>query len=298
MYFFELAAEALDEPYFGLKWVQSMPPHYPSSGATIFLVFVARNLERFLDMVVEYQGNRTNGIVFSYDANKETNKVTGYYDVHPYVSPHRQFSEHVMALIAVIGRLYIDDFKVGHVAFQHSAPEDMTVYNEVFDCPVEFNAKRNRVIINYKYFRRGSDPTLMKLCAPVVKSYIKIFARNAPRGPNPISTEVAQILPPMFGVSSTDVQSISASLGLHPKKLQRLLKEEGTSYSDVLDEVRRRMASRLLVESDIPIGHVAKMLDYSSGRALGMATKRWFNQSPRAYRRRQQNSLTEINRSD
>ena len=73
-------------------------------------------------------------------------------------------------------------------------------------------------------------------------------------------------------------------MNMHPKKLQRLLADEGASFAKILDDVRRSIASRLLRDTDIPILRVAKMLDYSSDRAFATAFKRWFGIAPSTYR--------------
>jgi len=67
----------------------------------------------------------------------------------------------------------------------------------------------------------------------------------------------------------TDVANI---LDVSPKKLQRLLHEEGTKYSDILRDVRKGMAKRLrlLFESDMSIAHLAVSIDYSSTEAFNM----------------------------
>ena len=74
-------------------------------------------------------------------------------------------------------------------------------------------------------------------------------------------------------------------LGISPKKLQRLLKEEGATYSDILENVRKGMAKRLLFESDISISHLATLLDYSSIESFSMACNRWFDVPATDYRR-------------
>ena len=105
-----------------------------------------------------------------------------------------------------------------------------------------------------------------------------------PKATQTISMLVGEAIPGILGVKGSDFEHVSRALNLHPKKLQRLLKEEGTSYSAILDEVRQNIAARLLTESDISVGRIAKMLDYSSDRPFTTATKRWFGMSATDYR--------------
>ena len=100
-----------------------------------------------------------------------------------------------------------------------------------------------------------------------------------------VTVNITQILPALLGSHKTDINSVATVLDLHPKKLQRLLKEEGTNFSELVEDVRRTMAARLLTETDLSIGHIAKMLDYTTDRSFGVAVKRWFNMTPTEYRK-------------
>lgn len=91
--------------------------------------------------------------------------------------------------------------------------------------------------------------------------------------------------------SKDEVEILSAgecsckSSGAPPKKLQRLLAEEGATYSELLDQVRSNLAKRPLAETDISIDRIAKTLDYSTDWAFSTAAKRWFGKTPTQYRK-------------
>ena len=89
----------------------------------------------------------------------------------------------------------------------------------------------------------------------------------------------------ILGVKGSDITHVSTALDIHPKKLQRLLKDEGTSFTDILDDVRKNIARRLLIESDISMLRIAKMLDYSGSSPFIQAFRRWFSMSPTQYRK-------------
>lgn len=76
----------------------------------------------------------------------------------------------------------------------------------------------------------------------------------------------------------------SAIMGISPKKLQRLLRDEGTSFSQVLEKFRACKAFHLLHETNLPIKTIAINLGYSSSESFNTACKRWFQKSPRQMR--------------
>jgi AraC-like DNA-binding protein len=82
------------------------------------------------------------------------------------------------------------------------------------------------------------------------------------------------------------MNSVAESLGVHPKKLQRLLKDEALSYKDILDEVRQLQALRFLEDTDMKINKISQLLDYTSDISFNTAFKRWYGMSPSHYRKR------------
>ena len=292
----ELAAEQLDDPNIGFKWAFEMPEDYRSSGATMFVGFIAKSMKNFLDIAVDYQKVHTNGVNYSYTV--ENNSIFGFVDFHPLSPPHRVFCEHIMAGIIIMARRHIPEVKTNYVNFQHSAPKDQTWYEKTFQCPVNFNCDRNMISVADNILDHDTNPHVFNFFKVIAGSYVNIFLKSNRPSESPISFTVSRTLPSIFGMNNSDIKTMASSLNMHPKKLQRLLQDEGRNYSDILDETRQSMAVWLLSNSDISIGRVATMLDYSSDRAFGAATKRWFNQSPRAYRNSQKTLKTEPNGSD
>jgi len=88
-----------------------------------------------------------------------------------------------------------------------------------------------------------------------------------------------------MGTNNSDITALANALELHPKKLQRLLADEGNTYSEILDQVRISLTDRLLGETDMSINRIAKTLDYSTDRAFTAAVKRWHGMTPTKYRK-------------
>jgi AraC-like DNA-binding protein len=77
---------------------------------------------------------------------------------------------------------------------------------------------------------------------------------------------------------------VAAMLGMHPRTLQRRLREEGASFETIKDDVRRDIALRYLKQPAIPLTRVAELLGYSSTSVLSRSCYRWFSASPRQLR--------------
>jgi len=53
-----------------------------------------------------------------------------------------------------------------------------------------------------------------------------------------------------------------------------------------VDEVRRTVARRLIVDGSLDLGEVATRVGFADGAAFGKAFRRWFGASPSALRPR------------
>jgi len=283
--FYEIAAERLDEPYLGLKWAFAMPEDYHNSGPTIFLGSIASNVRHFLDMLIKYQKTHTNGAAYSYEEDVDRNLLIGVFNIHPYSPPHRQMVEQIMGGLTVMGRRFGPNFELKSVTFQHNAPRDLDWYEKTFECDIQFNANRNTLVLSRDFLKEKRTRAVTKIMSPFLRTYLTVQARKNPKSAAPITLLIAEILPNILGSKNSDIATIAEVLNIHPKKLQRLLGDEGTSYSQITDDVKKNLAARLLSQSDMPIGKIANMLDYSSDRSFGLAMKRWFALSPSDYRK-------------
>ena len=284
-HYFELGAQMCDDPDFGLKAALSMPDDFRNIGPIAFMAFVTDNLRSLIKILLPYLDSHTNGVKFDIKEDEAADTIMGIITLHPYSPPCRQYFTHIMGMASVMAHRHIPDFKLDYVTFQHDAPADMAMYNEVFKCPVHFNAEQNTLVTDIKFLGKEHTPQILKVFTPILKSYLDWRKKRLAQPPKTMTEQVVQILPTIMGTLNSDVVSVANTLQIHPKKLQRLLAEEGTHYSEILDDVRQNMAQRILSESDMTITRLARLLDYSSDRPFSNAAKRWWGLTPSQYRR-------------
>lgn len=81
------------------------------------------------------------------------------------------------------------------------------------------------------------------------------------------------------------IARLAVSAGLSRRTLQRQLAAEGTSFSDLLEEVRRQMALRHLEGERGSLDDVAAKLGYARQSTLTRAVRRWTGQTPSSVRK-------------
>lgn len=78
---------------------------------------------------------------------------------------------------------------------------------------------------------------------------------------------------------------------MSPQTLRRRLKDEGTSYQKLKDQLRRDMALFYLDQPDISIQGIAEMLGFAEPSTFHRAFKKWTGMTPGDYRLKDQHEL-------
>jgi AraC-like DNA-binding protein len=81
---------------------------------------------------------------------------------------------------------------------------------------------------------------------------------------------------------------VARLLLMHRRTLNRRLKAEGTTFRELLDEVRFEAACQLVDTARIPITEIAVSLGYSETSAFSRAFRRWSGATPVERRRTSQ----------
>src|SRR5690606_15263344 len=79
-------------------------------------------------------------------------------------------------------------------------------------------------------------------------------------------------------------EGVAAGLGMSSRSLQRKLQELGTSYASILNETRRDLATRYLMDARYSVTEVAFLVGFEDASAFARAFRRWTGRSPSAYR--------------
>ena len=76
----------------------------------------------------------------------------------------------------------------------------------------------------------------------------------------------------------------AAICGLHPRRVQRILWSQGTSYSQLKDDVRQSITKDLLSNTTIQIAEIAQQVGLSGPAAFDRAFRRWTGKTPTRFR--------------
>ncbi len=102
---------------------------------------------------------------------------------------------------------------------------------------------------------------------------------------NRISSQVQRMLQTGQEIDSLKLTEVANRLHTTVGTLRRRLKEEGNSFVEIKEDVRRNSASFWLTNTDTAINSIALRLGFSEPSAFNRAFKKWTGKTPGEYRK-------------
>ena len=78
--------------------------------------------------------------------------------------------------------------------------------------------------------------------------------------------------------------SVARALGMSERTMGRKLAQEGSSFTEILQQLRSEMAVRYVEDASLPISRIAWLLGFEEVSSFSHAFKRWTGKSPRRMR--------------
>jgi len=99
-----------------------------------------------------------------------------------------------------------------------------------------------------------------------------------------VADDVRTILGRRMHGEKPTVEKIAGEMRMSPRTLQRRLEAVGTTYQELLDDVRRQSARRLLSNTDLGAGEVAFLLGFEELNSFTRAFHSWEGTTPTRWR--------------
>jgi AraC-like DNA-binding protein len=187
-----------------------------------------------------------------------------------------------MGLVLVMCRLTLGEY-VSPISIECARPRPQTP--EVFECMlgsrVSFECERNcltfvRADIVDQLVTANDE--LARINDEQVETYLASFL--AVSTAREVVGKIVEHLPD----GPPNQKQIAEALHVSNRTLQRKLKDEGTSFVDLLQDTRLRLAEKYLAQPQRSVVEVAYLLGFSEPSTFSRAFKRWTGQAPADYR--------------
>jgi AraC-like DNA-binding protein len=96
-----------------------------------------------------------------------------------------------------------------------------------------------------------------------------------------VESEVEKLLPH----GKAKAENVAKGLALSLRTLARRLAEEGTTYGEVVDQLRKSQALQYLKDPGMSLAQIAWLLGYEGATSFNHAFRRWTGHSPSVARK-------------
>lgn len=203
----------------------------------------------------------------------------------PFVLSPQQYrfaiEELFSGVLAIIRILTGEQLHPREIFLAYVEPDYAAEYHRVFDCPVVFNSPENVMVLSRKLLdmpvlqaNKFNAKMSEKLCQEILRKYL---------GEEDLATRIRHIILTVPGEFPTEAE-VADTLAVSGRTLRRQLGELGTSYRELLDQIRSDLAQQYLRNSSLSIEQIAQLLGYTETTNFRRAFKRWLGVPPREYR--------------
>lgn len=171
--------------------------------------------------------------------------------------------------------------------FDFEPPPDLRLYTEIYGLTPNFEAEHNVFTMDPAILEQPLPQANEHTWAMCLAQCTELVSRRRAR--TGIAAEVRALLVPRGGLDGfavpPGIDSVARDLNMGTRTLRRHLDAAGTSYRQLLDEVRRALAEEMLTATPLSVSDVAIRLGYAEASTFIHAFKRWTGTTPSAYRR-------------
>lgn len=271
------SAATLERPLFGLELSQAQT--IETLGAVAAVARCAPTVIEAAKEIVRYVHHYSPAVSLALDLDKETLVVT--YDLNlPAAVKTPQIIDLIVGLsINFLRYLAERDLKPRIIDLCREPPADRAQYQRLLRCKPNFSQALNRfgfALDDLNAPIRSADGFLREL---VVHHIGQEFPHHVDR-----LAQVRALATRLLPVGQCTLETIAGKLILHPRTLQRQLRQQGTTFQALVDEVRREQAANYLRIPNMPAAKIADMLGFQEQSSFNKACMRWWRASPGQYR--------------
>lgn len=197
-------------------------------------------------------------------------------------APALLIKDAILAAILRAIRIVFDPDFVPNAIFTERNPSDVakTKFDKYFGSPIHYKAVHTELEISNKLMDEklpGANPELAKAYDEASLEQLVDLQKS-----NLTAKVESYIISDLIGCSASK-EYVASLMHMSPRTLQKKLQKEGTSFKEILEGVRRRLAITLLRDESKTVGEVAVLLGYSNTANFSRAFKKWTGSYPANY---------------
>lgn len=273
-------ADAMNDEFFGMD---SHPLRRGSYRLLSKWVYSADTVETALKEILKF----FNLILDDLRGELQLNEDAAVLTLHDRAQPKAMFSyaTYLMLVHSLICWLSGQRIAIQKIELKCPAPSDDADYRVRFCENIRYEQPANRI-----YF----DAQALSLKIKQDERSWKRFLQQTPynllvrfKNPHALSTMIRKQLMQRPPSEWLELHELTRQLNMSGATFQRRLKQEGTSYQQLKNEIRRDTAIELLSKTELSLQDISERLNFHDPSAFHRAFKKWTGLNPGAYRQNQ-----------
>lgn len=167
------------------------------------------------------------------------------------------------------------------VRLRHGSPSDPATYTEIFNCQICFKAEDNSILFRADELEQpvpSANEELAMVLDEMTSRYLALrFGQR-------FSRKVREVLARQLPHGEPHKGETARLLATTERTLLRRLRDENTTYKEVLDRLREELAFDYLRDPAITVERISQQLGFSGSNAFSRAFLRWTGQRPSEWR--------------
>jgi len=276
------AQEMAREQHFGLSFARELSMAWQGGNFIFNMMMNSLNVKAALERLVKYHDIVADAIRPVMDICSTHVRISWKY-FGPADQIPDQLGQALMALYTImLRRLTENQMVLSSACFTSLAPDNLYPYNKIFNAPLYFNKPENELLIEKACLNLpillADDNVRTALEQLAQERMTTLFAENTL--PQKVSTLIGKLF---LDGKKASLTHVAKDLAMSPRNLQLKLKKDGTSYQEILDNLRKKIALDHLQDPDAYMSDLAFLLGYSDQSAFNHAFKRWTGKTPGQY---------------
>lgn len=266
-------------PHFGLQLGQQLETSL--LGPIAFLMMHSTDVQSALQYLLRFLHLRARGITISLDS--QAGRAQFRLD-SPVLMLEGGDQIEDLGLANYLGFMRIACGKTWtpkRVLLRHAPPRDPSPWHELFGRHVRFGQSLTAMQFPAIELKKPMHTADAGIGDTLRRYVLQIEAEH--RGD--IVAQVRHLLPTLLPTGKCSIDRVAELFGMHRRTLHRRLATESLTFEQLLDDIRRDTATRLLANPSLSMHQAAAQLGYHDLSAFSRAFRRWTGKSPTDWRR-------------
>lgn len=188
------------------------------------------------------------------------------------------------ATVAMMQALCGERIRPVWVSYPLPRPAEPSRHEAYFECPVAWGTPELEIAFDATLLDRQLPRSDAQLAGYLCRRVDELVARLPAE--KSFADRARRTIGELLARGEARLGAVASRLAVSERTLHRHLADEGTGFSELVEQARRERAQLLLEDRALSASEVAFLLGYAEPAAFFRAFKRWTGQTPEGWRKR------------